>query len=69
LNAAKSSTAFSALTISRDAKGGNFREHSSQIAFSGAQFAFDKLRNVQTPRRLPSTFGENETGTEFPNAG
>jgi hypothetical protein len=69
LTAAKASTAFSALTISPDAKGGNYRERTSQIAFSGAQFAFDKLRNVQIPSRLPSTFDENETGTEFPTAG
>jgi hypothetical protein len=46
---------------------GSIRE--ADVAQSGAQFAFDKLRDVQTPRRLPSTFDENETGTEFPNAG
>jgi hypothetical protein len=46
---------------------GSIRE--ADVAQSGAQFAFDKLRDVQTPRRLPSTFDENETSTEFPNAG
>ena len=46
---------------------GSIRE--AGVAQSGAQFAFDKLRDVQTPRRLPSTFDENETSTEFPNAG
>jgi len=33
LNAAKGSTAFSALTIPRDVKGGNYRERDSQIGF------------------------------------
>jgi hypothetical protein len=44
-------------------------ESAARNEHSGARFAFDKLRNVQTPRRPPPTFDESEIGTEFPNAG
>ena len=58
-----------ALTIPRDIKGGNDR--SSQLADSVQALSslLISCSDVQTPRRLPSTFDENETSTEFPNAG